>query len=620
MIEQKIMEFASASPDFAVGIEEITKRLSNTPIVAEDLLEAIQMLEMALQDPAKYPEIVRAAIADGLIDPGDAPEQYDAVFIISMLIALYGLRDRLSAEGFARGGLTVAGRKLADMGQGGDSMLAHINPREAEILRRMGGQGTVNPNTGIVEYKSLKKIIKTVAPVALSIFAPGLGTAIGGALGLSGTAAAVVGGGLLGAGTAALTGGDPLKGALLGGIGGGFGDVAGGFVNETLGLGLSPTAAGYVGSGLVGGVAGELTGGDFASGALQGVAGQALKSFAPDGTPKNAFEAGLQSGTQTAGNMLTAGYSPKESLQGGLSSGIIAGAKEYVKPSNAVIKEVSSEKSNNPVTNTQYEDFTANESYAVDNGKLIRLDVDSALEFNNTGVYDGILYVDGVSQGPYLGQTPMDQGTMVNQDTVIDNTGEEPGLFKKAVNYATENPVEAGLLGLTALSAMEAPPDIQAAVTELSPEQQEYFNRPLVSWDWDRLRLDANNANMSIGAFISQNMPTISQGYYNTVTTPAGAYSGGPINMNMGGLNQMSRYVRGTGTGRSDEIPAYLSDGEYVIDAETVAMLGDGSNKAGADVLDDMRKNLRRHKGKNLSKGKFSADAKSPLQYMRGVA
>ena len=55
MIEQTLMEFARTSPDFAVGVEEIKKRLSNTPIVAEDLMEAIQMLEIALQDPTTTP-------------------------------------------------------------------------------------------------------------------------------------------------------------------------------------------------------------------------------------------------------------------------------------------------------------------------------------------------------------------------------------------------------------------------------------------------------------------------------------------------------------------------------------------------------------------------------------
>ena len=69
--------------------------------------------------------------------------------------------------------------------------------------------------------------------------------------------------------------------------------------------------------------------------------------------------------------------------------------------------------------------------------------------------------------------------------------------------------------------------------------------------------------------------------------------------------------------GRSDHIPAMLSDGEYVIDAETVALLGNGSNEAGANRLEQMRQEIRKQKGKALSKGKFSSDAKSPLAYLK---
>ena len=76
--------------------------------------------------------------------------------------------------------------------------------------------------------------------------------------------------------------------------------------------------------------------------------------------------------------------------------------------------------------------------------------------------------------------------------------------------------------------------------------------------------------------------------------------------------------VEGAGTGRSDDIPAVLSDGEYVIDAETVALLGDGSSKAGAKKLDEFRINVRKHKGQKLAKGKFSANAKRPEKYMGG--
>jgi len=80
----------------------------------------------------------------------------------------------------------------------------------------------------------------------------------------------------------------------------------------------------------------------------------------------------------------------------------------------------------------------------------------------------------------------------------------------------------------------------------------------------------------------------------------------------------LSHYVQGGGTGRSDSIDAKLSDGEYVIDAETVALLGDGSSKAGAQKLDQFRANIRKQKGKALAQGKFSPNARNPEQYLMG--
>ena len=93
---------------------------------------------------------------------------------------------------------------------------------------------------------------------------------------------------------------------------------------------------------------------------------------------------------------------------------------------------------------------------------------------------------------------------------------------------------------------------------------------------------------------------------------------GGAIGYAEGGSDTRSFAVNGPGTGRSDSIPAKLSDGEYVMDAETVALLGDGSSKAGADKLDQMRVNLRKAKGRNLAEGKFSVKAKQPLAYLSG--
>ena len=126
-------------------------------------------------------------------------------------------------------------------------------------------------------------------------------------------------------------------------------------------------------------------------------------------------------------------------------------------------------------------------------------------------------------------------------------------------------------------------------------------------------------------------------------------------------------YAQGGGTGQSDDIPALLKDGDYVMDADIVAALGDGSNKAGAEALhhfmsqfphkhyenhsqgghinamiadgefvfpsslvtalgggsnkegakklDEMREKIREHK-RSASANKIPPKAKSPLSYM----
>ena len=105
-----------------------------------------------------------------------------------------------------------SGKGIAGLGRGEDSMLAHvapgemvvppvISPQTQEIIKRemmsagldpneyTVGQGmSINPITGMAEFgflkklgKSLKKVVKKVAPVAM--FIPGVGTALGGALG-----------------------------------------------------------------------------------------------------------------------------------------------------------------------------------------------------------------------------------------------------------------------------------------------------------------------------------------------------------------------------------------------------------------------------------------------------
>jgi len=43
-------------------------------------------------------------------------------------------------------------KMLANKGRGGDTILAHITPKEVKILKAAGGAGTVNPDTGLMEF------------------------------------------------------------------------------------------------------------------------------------------------------------------------------------------------------------------------------------------------------------------------------------------------------------------------------------------------------------------------------------------------------------------------------------------------------------------------------------
>jgi hypothetical protein len=49
-------------------------------------------------------------------------------------------------------GLPDMAKRLAAAGRGKDSILAHINPKEASLLKARGGSGAINPNTGIMEF------------------------------------------------------------------------------------------------------------------------------------------------------------------------------------------------------------------------------------------------------------------------------------------------------------------------------------------------------------------------------------------------------------------------------------------------------------------------------------
>jgi hypothetical protein len=433
----------------------------------------------------------------------------------------------------------------------------------------------------------------------------------------------VLGGAVVGAGASAIQGRDPITGAITGAVGAGIGDLGG--------LGIENADLNRVVAGATRGFGNALTAGQSPSealmaGGLGGLGGLATGILGNN--PLNlASSSGAAPGTANAiptpNALAAADASGSADPTGGAGGDTTAPATADAATSSPLtqIAGAAAQPGATPAETSQF-----------DNG----VPVSSIL--NTTG-QEGIqpLSAGDLSSGASLQalapESQFNNGLPVTSLLNATNQpvqplsesdleyGQSRGALTDTARAATPasgstlgrlGPLLAGGAALAALSGMgssNAPPAVQSAIRNLPANQQEYFNRPGVVWDWDKLATDAKSSNLTLDQYMARNWNRVSSGEYNKA--PA---------MAQGGLNAMARFVRGGGTGRSDEIDAKLSDGEYVIDAETVAMLGDGSSKAGAKRLDEMRASIRKHKGKTLARGKFSPDAKSPLTYLKGVA
>jgi hypothetical protein len=80
------------------------------------------------------------------------------------------------------------------------------------------------------------------------------------------------------------------------------------------------------------------------------------------------------------------------------------------------------------------------------------------------------------------------------------------------------------------------------------------------------------------------------------------AADGGTMRYNLGGYSDGGRMLKGPGDGMSDSIPASiagkqparLADGEFVVPADVVSHLGNGSTDAGAKKLYSMMNKIRK--------------------------
>jgi hypothetical protein len=244
---------AGASQIDPQAVAEFTQELQGLDMPPEVLDELNDMVDDILANPDQYDEIRGDYIASGV--PEDLlPEQFDPQFFAALNMAI----DQMIAaptgvQAFAKGGiaeLKPIAKAIASYGRDGDTMLAHITPAEARMLRRRGGAGTINPDTGLPEFrlrralkklgnaitkplrsvaKAVKKFAQSkigrlVATVALGFF---VGPAAASMLGVGSVAGVAAVSGFVGsAGSTLLAGGnlkDALKAGAIGGVTAGAG-------------------------------------------------------------------------------------------------------------------------------------------------------------------------------------------------------------------------------------------------------------------------------------------------------------------------------------------------------------------------------------------------------------
>lgn len=313
-----------ASPQASTDIQQLLNSI--VPMLDElddeELDALIQAFQYLMDRPEEYAKNLQEAIKEGVLEPGMLPEEYDPEILSAILMVLMEARRQRQTGNqraevaqmpmppmqMAEGGIAEAARMVASKGRRQDTVLAHITPQEARMLRAKGGAGTINPATGLPEFgwnpfKAVGKIVKSttkaftsivkgtvnavksvvkspigrvLATVALAAF---IGpTALGASLGTAGTAA-------LSSGIVTAVGGgnakDILRSAAMSYLGAPGGPVSN-YVSGTIGAGAmgitNAAAASAINAGIVGTGVGLLSGqkladavkGGLVSGALAG--------------------------------------------------------------------------------------------------------------------------------------------------------------------------------------------------------------------------------------------------------------------------------------------------------------------------------------------------------------
>ena len=469
-------------------------------------------------------------------------------------------------------------KKVQSTGRGRDSMLVHMSPREVRGLEQLakikGGALTTNPETGLPEAGFLEDILPMVAAGAAIYFTAGAAAPMLVGAGMGPTSAAILAGAgsgaLIGGGSAAIQGGDVGQAALMGGLTG----AVGGGISSALG-GAAPVP------------------GTDAAGAVSQTAGtSAVAANAP-------VAQATQVGTQAIN----------------------------VNPATGAVIDPLAGAAPAPTTVPQIPQITPAQAANMTSADTVGLERLAAQQ----GVFAENAYQ---LPGQGLAAAPVQVGPQTPQSTSTTDVGkwwDKQTPLAKA-GYST--------LGAGLVAGLNAPPNVAGGPGEEdynSPLQRISPNfraqEPVQPNPYYRARYPTYAAEGGLMDAYQAGGPVERMSQMNTALNPQGGmYPQGMIDKtqyalptqrptsmevldagaqrtfarggiaDLGGYSDGGRMLKGPGDGMSDSIPgvignkqpARLADGEFVVPADVVSHLGNGSTDAGAKRLYAMMAKVRK--------------------------
>lgn len=453
--------------------------------------------------------------------------------------------------------LQLAAQHIASKGRGKDSRLVHMTPNELKglqaIAKAKGGSLTINPETGLPEAGFLEDVLPIAATAATMAFFPAAAPALGGMFGATAGSALATG---LGAGL--MAGGYSLLGQALGGQGINFGKAL---------------------------TSGAITG--LSAGALQGLGAYtptsdvATKTAALSETPLTAAQAIDKAPAfayTPSGEMVSSAYPP--SVTGAFNTaGVVPPPPAGVGPA-AASGLTGKQMLGYGLAGTAALSLLGGMSQPKLQGQAqspsyIRPYTYTSKPTPATGVYPNPY---AATQYDMAGNPIID----TRERDYFDQFYTAEPIYQAAQGGLMDAPVEQ-------MSTMDRGrgmyPQGMIDQTNFAKPTQRPASMEVVQGDYD----------MPVNPMTGLPPVRMAQGGYNL-----GSYSDG------------GRLLKGPGDGMSDDIPASigkaqparLADGEFVVPADVVSHLGNGSTDAGAKRLYAMMDKVRTARTGNKKQGK----------------